>query len=100
MTTMTKRERILRTFQCEEVDRIATYDIIENDEVIEHYTGEKVTPLTGQRVKAKAIARCLDMTRMVSGPGSPGEYTDGDGMTWRTERWTSWVEKRPFTDME
>jgi len=97
---LTKRERVLRTIRFEEVDRIATYDILDNSGAIEHYAGEPVNPVNGDRVKSKAIARCLDMTRMLNGPAEPGVRTDEEGFTWRVEPWTTWIEKRPFDDVE
>ncbi|MCL5269909.1 MAG: hypothetical protein M1457_04985 [bacterium] len=97
---LTKRERALRTIRFEEVDRIATYDILDNDGAIAHYAGEPVDPVNGARVKCKAIARCLDMTRMLGGPNAPGRQTDADGFVWQIEPWTSWIVERPFNDLE
>jgi len=90
----------MRTVRFEEVDRIATYDILENDGVIEHYAGAVPDVPEGARIKGKAIARCLDMTRMPGGPAEPGSYTDDEGFAWQVERWTRWICKRPFEDFE
>ena len=97
---LTKRERALRTIRFEEVDRIATYDILDNDGAIEYYAGEPVNYINGDRVKGKALARCLDMTRMLNGPAKPGTRVDDEGFTIHVEPWTSWVEARPFNDVE
>ncbi|HOZ47723.1 MAG TPA: uroporphyrinogen decarboxylase family protein [Candidatus Hydrogenedentes bacterium] len=98
--TLTKRERVLRTARFEDVDRIATYDILENDAVIEHYAGEAPTVENGVQVKARAIARCLDMTRMLGGPSEPGVIRNDAGFAWRVERWTSWIVERPWRDFD
>ncbi|NLV74668.1 MAG: hypothetical protein GXY52_08300 [Chloroflexi bacterium] len=95
-TSMTKRERVLRTLAFEETDRTPTYDILENDSLIERVTGERLTTANGNRVKARAIALCLDMTRMPHGPNEPGKVHTADGLTYRVERWTSWVTARPW----
>ncbi len=98
--SMSRRERVARAIRGEEVDRVPTYDILMNDDVIEYYAGEKLTVENGRQVKAKAISRCLDMTRMVFGPNAPGTYESPDGHAWQTERWTSWITKRPYHDVE
>jgi hypothetical protein len=97
---LTKRERALRTIRFEDVDRIAIYDILDNDGAIEYYAGEAPTPINGDRVKGKAIGRCLDMTRMPKGPQAERVYTDEDGQTWQVNRWTSWITKRPYRDFD
>ena len=98
--SLTKRERVMRAINFQEVDRIPTYDILVNDGVIEHYAGEKLNPANGLRVKAKATARCLDMTRAPFGPGKDGRITNEDGLTYQTERWTTWIVERPFNTPE
>ncbi|MGQ9681445.1 MAG: uroporphyrinogen decarboxylase family protein [Anaerolineae bacterium] len=96
---MTKRERVLRTVRFEETDRIPLYDVLENDAVIEHYTGQKLTVADGTRLQCLAIGRILDMVRMVGGPSEPGERVDEQGMRLRQLRWTSWIVERPWRDM-
>jgi len=66
-TAMSRRERVSRAIRGEEVDRIPTYDILVNDAVIEYYSGQQLTVENGMKVKAAAIARCLDMTRGIQG---------------------------------
>ncbi len=98
--SMSRRERVLNTIQFKEVDRIACYDIIENDEVIAYYGGELPTVENGEVVKGRAVGRCLDMTRMAAGPRAEGTHTDADGHDWQVERWTSWICKRPYDDFD
>jgi hypothetical protein len=99
-TTMTKRERVLRTLRHQETDRVPVYDILQNDGLIEHLAGERLTVENGDRVKGRAIARCLDMTRMPAGPRAPGLCTSVEGLTIRDERWTSWIVQRPWSDWD
>ncbi len=98
MTSLTKRERVLRTVRFEETDRVPLYDILENDAVIEHYAGEPLTVANGDVVKGRAIGRILDMTRMASGPSAPGHYRQENGIELDQERWTTWIVSRPWSD--
>jgi len=96
MTVMSKRERVLRTLAFKETDRVPIYDILQNDDLIEYLAGEKLTVANGDRVKGKAIARCLDMTRMPEGPQAPRILSDEDGLVIQVERWTSWYIEYPW----
>ena len=99
MATMTKRERVLRTVRFEETDRVPLYDIFENDAIIEHYAGQRLTVEDGTRVKGLAIGRVLDMTRMPNGPQAPGPRRLENGIGVEQERWTHWIVERPFQNM-
>src|SRR6266508_2612816 len=99
MATLTKRERVLRTMRFEETDRTPVYDLLQNDAIIEHYAGEKLTVANGDRVKAKTIGRTLDLTRAPEGPQQPRVERDERGLVMRIEPWTSWIIERPFTDL-
>jgi uroporphyrinogen decarboxylase len=99
MATLTKRERVLRTIRFEETDRVPVYDLLQNDPVIEHYSGETSTPENGLRLKAIAIAKTMDMTRSIGGPNHPTEVLAANGIRTRRERWTSWIIERPWNDM-
>ncbi len=99
MSMMTKRERVMRTIRFQETDRVPVYDLLQNDAVIEHYSGEIPTPENGVRLKAITIAKTMDMTRSISGPNHPGEVLAENGIRTRRERWTSWIIERPWHDM-
>jgi hypothetical protein len=99
MSTLTKRERVMRTVRFEETDRIPLYDILQNDAIIEHYSGRKLDYEHGDRTVAVASGKVLDMTRMVGGPQREEEATRPDGLKARQERWTSWLTDRPFRDV-
>ena len=98
MAQMSKRERVLRTINLQETDRVPLYDIFQNDALIEHFAGEKLTVEEGARITCQAVGRCLDMTRMVNGPREPGLERRPDGIVMQRERWTSWIVARPFHD--
>jgi hypothetical protein len=89
----------MRTVRFEETDRVPLYDIFQNDAIIEHYGGERLTVENGDRVKGLAIGQVLDMTRMPEGPAAPGEERQENGIVLQRERWTSWITSRPFHDV-
>ncbi|MGE5224331.1 MAG: uroporphyrinogen decarboxylase family protein [Omnitrophica WOR_2 bacterium] len=101
---LTRRERVMRTLQFQETDRVPVYDIFQNDAIIEHYAaeilnGKRYSVEDGLRVKGFAIGRTLDMTRMPEGPCVPGEFVNEDRLRIHQERWTSWIVERPFKDI-
>lgn len=100
MATLSKRERVLRTLAFQETDRVPIYDILQNDGLIEHLAGEKLTVENGNRVKAQAIRHCLDMTRMPGGPEQPRVSRNEDGTVVQVERWTAWVIERPWHNQQ
>lgn len=99
MEVMTKRERVLKAIRFEETDRVPLYDILQNDAVIEHYAGRRLTYDDGDWTVGLAVGAVLDMTRMVNGPARPERVVHPDGTISRRERWTQWVEERPFHDL-
>ncbi len=99
MSLLTKRERVMRTVRFQETDRVPLYDLLRNDAVIEHYTGQKLTLENGERLTWLAIGRTLDMVRSNIGPQQPGYVRSENGIVFRQERWTKWVVQRPFQDM-
>lgn len=100
-----KKERVQAVLNGKMPDRIVLYDLLFNDAIIEHYTGK--TPETGQKGLAtvcEAIGKCLDMTRSITPPATPGTVTadsgEMKGFTWTVQRWTGWITHRPFSDIE
>jgi len=95
MNKMTKRERVEATMNFEEPDRIPIYDLLYNDEAISYYAKRKLTVENGPQTVLEAIANSLDMTRSIAFPQKPRRI-EKDGFVYRVERWTTWIEKRPF----
>jgi len=99
MKEMTKKERVIATLNLQETDRVPIYDLLYNDAVIEYFTGKIPPPgEEGLKITCEAISRMLDMTRSVTGPSEPGIFIRDDGFVIRRDRWTSWIEERPFKD--
>ncbi|MBC8388979.1 MAG: hypothetical protein H8E13_13165 [Actinobacteria bacterium] len=97
MAELTSRERLIRTIEGREVDRIATFDIIHNIDLIEYLTGEKVSPENAEDLLCKAAGKCLDMIRHFAVPNFEGEkiVKYKDGFEYRYEWWTGHLVKRP-----
>ncbi|MHB1653862.1 MAG: uroporphyrinogen decarboxylase family protein [Desulfitobacteriaceae bacterium] len=100
---LTKRERVIRTINFQETDRVPVYDIIHNDSMLEYYGGAKLTEQNAWELLYKTIRETLDMTRLVRIPyfnlGSiklEGEY---EGFSRSYQRWTSWIES-PFKELQ
>ena len=48
-----------------------------------------------------AARNTLDATRLIALPNIDGAtWTDGIGNIWESARWTSWIKKHAFSDIE
>jgi hypothetical protein len=102
MNALTPRERVLRTIEGREVDRLAVYDIIHSTDLIEHLTGEKLTPGNAEDLTCRAVSKVLDMVRHFCIPSDLEEktYTDADGFVYRHLWWTREIVERPNSTVE
>jgi hypothetical protein len=97
MDQLSSRERLLRTLDGEPIDRVATFDIIHNIDLIERLTGEKVTPRNAEDLFCRGIARVLDLVRHFAVPNRTEPWTvrDENGFVYRYEWWTGHLIHRP-----
>ena len=97
MNELTPRERVLRTIAGEPVDRLAIYDIIHSTDLIEHLSGDKITPANAEDLTCKAVGKVLDLVRHFCIPSDIEErtYSDDDGFTYRHQWWTREIVERP-----
>ncbi|MCL5772604.1 MAG: hypothetical protein M1479_10105 [Actinobacteria bacterium] len=95
-------ERILRTFEGKEIDRIATYDIMHNVNLMEYLTKKKITKKNAEDVACQAVSKVLDIVRHFSIPYDlePKIEKDEDGFVYKKEWWTVQVLKRPFSTIK
>ncbi len=104
MIQLTKRERVLRTISFQETDRVPVYDIITNESIREFYSGVSMTEDNAWELTFKTIREALDMTRMIGIPNfHPARKLgkgDEEGFVWNSDRHTTWLEKRPFHDVD
>jgi len=92
---MTKQERVQAALNFEEPDRVPIYDLLFNDEAISYYAKRRLTIENGPETVLEAIGNCLDMTRSILFPQRP-KTVEKEDVIYRIERWTTWIEKRPF----
>ncbi len=107
--TMTKRERVLAAMDLQETDRVPLYDLLCCDAVFEHFSGQKLPPLSGDpetvqklhEIACRAVGAMLDMTRSVGfGPVVETDVTTPEGFVIHVSphEKTSWIVSRPFSD--
>lgn len=82
-------------------DRAPLYDLLRNDAVIEHFTGEKLTLDNAERVVFRCYEPAIDATRpMVRLPRAESESTLPDGRKERVFRWTVWHSHKEYADSD
>jgi uroporphyrinogen-III decarboxylase len=98
---MKKRERVLRALQFQEVDHVPIYDIIDSNALREHYGRATITEENAWELEYAAIRAVCDATRMLCVPEfHPHRSTDEDGFIRYHDFQTTWLESRPFSDMD
>lgn len=106
---MNKRERVERTMNFQETDRVPIYDLLRNDDAFEYFSGEKLPALSKDpetqekllKIAGKAVSRFCDMTRSVGfGPVIEEDIEDELGIVYHSSpvEKTTWIKKRPFHD--
>lgn len=100
MENLSSKERLLKTFKGEPIDRLATFDIIHNIDLIEYLTQDKVTPKKAEDLLCKAANKVLDLTRHFAIPDSlePRVLRDENGFVYQYEWWTGHLMERPSFD--
>jgi hypothetical protein len=112
---MTNYERLFRTLQGQSVDRLLTWDYIDNDEILTRHGGYDrarqyaFAELLDVNVRAfKGVG--LDMTRGIYNPARPWlndkvanwvRFLGVDPGSWEVSQsgGTGWISKRPFSDL-
>lgn len=94
---MTARERVERTLNFQEPDRVPIVDIMHNRGTIAYYAGVKKEQNLTLKEVARAVGSSLDMALGVA-PPEIRRIEDRSGFKYRIEDWTAWLVKRPFND--
>ena len=97
--TMTAHQRIEATLRGELPDRVPIFDLIQNIELMELITGEKLTPANGLELLCRTIGERLDITRGIAPPAEEKIVRHDDGFVYKQEWWTTWLIGRPFHDV-
>jgi len=98
MASLSKKQRVLNTFEYGELDRYAIYDKIHDIDLIEHTAGEKITEKNAEDVTCRALGKLCDMVRHVAIPYTLDEHIkkDEDGFVYRVKWYTKDIIDRPF----
>ena len=92
-------ERVRAIINGEMPDRAPLYDLLRNDAVIEHFTGQTLTVENGTELVYKAFEPAVDATRpSMKSPNEEKTVTLEDGREQRYYRWTIWNERRHYPD--
>lgn len=97
---LTKKERVLRTLQHLDVDRVALHDQLSyNPGVISMYTKKRIEGFnyTAEDI-GKTISAALDSCFPFFAPCGTAGYTDGYGFVFLNDNWTRWHISRPFSE--
>ena len=95
---LTKKQRILNTFNFKELDRPVLYDVLHNIRFIEHVYGKSINSRNAEDAVCSTIAKTFDMVRHVAIPYTLDSTTweDEDGFIYRKSWWTAEIIQRPF----
>ena len=97
---LTKRERIIRTLEHQEVDRVPLHEQLSfNSGVISMYTGRQIGGFnyTIEDI-GETISKTLDSCFPPVSPRGTEKVTDEYGFVYQNDDWTSWHISRPFSD--
>ena len=103
MGELTKRERVERALNFQEVDRVAIFDVLHQPEVVEYYSGKKLSYedyLSDLKIMGEATQKAIDVTCNFIAPLKVSRDKDGDGFVYASDGWTFWLEERPFKDIK
>ena len=76
--SLTKKQRVINTFEYKDLDRFAIYDKIHNIDIIEYVTGERINEKNAEDVTCRALGQLCDMVRHVAIPYRLDEYMRKD----------------------
>lgn len=92
-------ERVRAVVQGRMPDRAPMFDLLRNDAVIAHFTGQTLTVENGAELVYRAYAPAIDATRpWIRLPQHEKTIMRPDGREQRQDRWTIWTAHRHFAD--
>jgi hypothetical protein len=95
---MTARQRIDLILSNKEADRVPINDFIQNFDVVEYCSGEKVTAENYTDLVCKVLSENVDCCETVPSVIKEGIRKEKDGFVYKDEWWTSWIIEKPFSD--
>lgn len=93
-------ERVTAVVNGDMPDRAPMFDLLRNDAVINHFTGETLTLENAETVVPATYEPAIDATRSMRLPGREETITLENGRERRNSRWTSWTAHRKYRDSD
>lgn len=90
--------RVTAVIQGTRPDQAPMFDLLRNDAVIEHFTGETLAIENAETVVPAAYEPAIDATRSMRLPGREETITLKDGREQKNYRWTSWTAHKEYRD--
>ena len=97
---MSARERMDCILNNQEADRVPINEFIQNFDLIEYCTGEKITPSNYTDLVCKILAETVDCCETIPSVIEEGTRKEKDGFVYKDEWWTSWLIENPFSDIK
>lgn len=95
---MSARKRLELILENKEADRVPINDFIQNFDVVEYCTGEKVTKENYTDLVCKVLSENVDCCETVPSVIKEDIRKEKDGFVYKDEWWTSWIIEKPFKD--
>jgi hypothetical protein len=95
---MSARERMDCILNNQEADRVPINEFIQNFDLVEYCTGQKVTPANYTDLVCKVLTENVDCCETIPSVIEEGIRKEKDGFIYKDEWWTSWLVEKPFSD--
>ncbi|UCB44471.1 MAG: hypothetical protein JSV25_09615 [Spirochaetota bacterium] len=98
--TLKPLERIIRTFNFQDTDVVATGEIIQNSALISHFAGRRVNnDWTLEELADTYRGLEIDLGMLMAPAAVPG-VENRNGIKYQVTYWSEWVVERPFKDVK
>ena len=97
---LTALERIKRTLEFKDTDRVATGEIIQNSDIISCFAGRKVNGDWTLEELVKTYQGLEIDVGMLIAPAAKPKIEERIGLKYQVTFWSEWVVERPFSDVE
>jgi hypothetical protein len=91
-------ERMMKSLNFEEPDRVPVFDIVQNEGFINYYSGERISVDNGESVLLKALSNSIDASTEINPPALKASF-NRDGFIYKRDTWSEWLVERPFKNM-
>lgn len=91
---------VLKTFNFQKTGKMARFDIIHNLGIVEYCTGVKPTKKNLFYLIKKTCDELLDLTFLYPESDPEKKKFTWNGFIFQQDWWTSWIIKRPFSDLK